>query len=183
MARPFPWKCNTCGERQVRLTLVPDYTAELEHDGRSYSVTVPDLQVLECSACKTLVLTDEAHKRLGIALRDKAGLLRPAEIRAKRDELGLTQKQLASLLKVADTTVSRWETGAQIQQRAMDLLLRAFFNVPALRQFLGMGSPVSALTVATRPPDTSAAKSWTGSSVPSVAPSGYRDGFTITPIR
>ena len=71
----------------------------------------------------------------------------------KRESLGLTQKQLANLLRVADATVSRWETGGQIQQRSMDLLLRAFSDIPALRQYLGMpftqsgpGAPVAVTT-------------------------------------
>jgi hypothetical protein len=40
-------------------------------------------------------------------------------------------------LDVSESTLSRWETGAQIQQRAMDKLLRGFFEVPAFRQYLG----------------------------------------------
>ena len=41
-----------------------------------------------------------------------------------REKLGLTQKQFANLLGVGEATVSRWETGAQIQQRALDRFLR-----------------------------------------------------------
>jgi putative zinc finger/helix-turn-helix YgiT family protein len=115
---------------------VVDYPAELEHDGRAYSLTVPDLEILECESCKTRVLTDEAHKKITYALRKEAGLLLPEEIRAKREALGLTQKQLAALLKIAESTVSRWETGGQIQQRPMDLLLRLFFEVPQVREWL-----------------------------------------------
>jgi hypothetical protein len=37
---------------------------------------------------------------------------------------GLTQKPFANLLDVGEATVSHWETGAQIQQRAMDRFLR-----------------------------------------------------------
>ena len=51
------------------------------------------------------------------------------------EALGLTQKQLATRLHLAESTLSRWETGAQIQQRAMDLLLRMFFEIPQVRTF------------------------------------------------
>jgi DNA-binding transcriptional regulator YiaG len=44
-----------------------------------------------------------------------------------------TQKELAVQLAVAEATLSRWETGGQIQQRAMDKLLRLFFGLPAVR--------------------------------------------------
>jgi putative zinc finger/helix-turn-helix YgiT family protein len=135
VARPFPWKCRTCGEKKVRPT-VTDYTAEMEHDGRSYTIRVPNLELLECESCKTRMLTDEARRSLSYALRKEAGLLLPGEIREHRLTLGLNQDQLAKYLKVAKETVSRWETGGQIQQRAMDLLLRIFFGVPFVRYWL-----------------------------------------------
>jgi hypothetical protein len=43
---------------------------------------------------------------------------------------------LADLLGVAVFTLSRWETGAQIQQRSLDRFLRAFFKLPELREAL-----------------------------------------------
>src|SRR5205085_481887 len=42
---------------------------------------------------------------------------------------------LAAYLKVSDSTISRWENGRQIQQLAMDLLLRGYFNVRELRLY------------------------------------------------
>jgi DNA-binding transcriptional regulator YiaG len=49
---------------------------------------------------------------------------------------GLTQKQFAHLLGVGEATVSRWETGAQIQQRAMDRFLRVCLASPAAVELL-----------------------------------------------
>jgi putative zinc finger/helix-turn-helix YgiT family protein len=63
-------------------------------------------------------------------------LLSPEEIRRSREKLGLTQKQFAALLGVGEATVSRWETGAQIQQRAMDRFLRLCFASPAAVELL-----------------------------------------------
>jgi transcriptional regulator with XRE-family HTH domain len=73
--------------------------------------------------------------------------LQPHEVRAGREGLGLTQKELASYLQIADATLSRWETGAQIQQRSMDRLLRGFFFVPEFRRFLGAPDPGSTASV------------------------------------
>jgi hypothetical protein len=50
-------------------------------------------------------------------------------------------------LQIADATLSRWETGAQIQQRSMDRLLRGFFFVPEFRRFLGAPHPGSTASV------------------------------------
>ncbi|MGO9598691.1 MAG: helix-turn-helix domain-containing protein [Isosphaeraceae bacterium] len=120
-------RCISCRERAVAPTVLPTYTTELEHDGRSYTVSVKDLPVLQCENCKAIVLGDDANTAISAALRREAGLLSPEEIRANRERLGLSQKQLAQYLRISESTLSRWSTGAQIQQRAMDALLRVFF--------------------------------------------------------
>jgi transcriptional regulator with XRE-family HTH domain len=48
------------------------------------------------------------------------------DIRQKREELGLTQAELASLLGVAMNTVSRWEIGERIPH---PLVLKAIETV------------------------------------------------------
>jgi putative zinc finger/helix-turn-helix YgiT family protein len=135
MTRSYPWKCRNCGNRAVEPAVV-DYSAEVEHDGRPYSLEIPNLSILECQVCHSRILTDEAHEKVTEALRAKAGLLTPKEIREQRKLLRLNQEQFAKYLRVAKETVSRWETGGQIQQRAMDLLIRLFFGVPAVRLWL-----------------------------------------------
>src|SRR5436309_1757722 len=97
MTRPFPWKCRTCGEKKLNPVTV-DYSTEMEHDGRLYSLTVPRLDILRCEACGTQVLPDAAHEKLLAELRRKASLLTPSQIAAKRLALKLSQKDFASLL-------------------------------------------------------------------------------------
>ncbi len=133
--RPFPWKCSSCRERAV-FPLTEDYTTTVDHDGRSYQIEVPNLVIHSCQKCGKRVLDGEAEDRLMEALRLKAGLLLPSAIKARRLELGLTQKRLAELLGVAEATLSRWESGGQVQQRGYDIGLRAFFSVPEFRAFL-----------------------------------------------
>jgi putative zinc finger/helix-turn-helix YgiT family protein len=135
--KPFPWKCGNCRERAINPAVLQEYSADLEHDGRRYRVTVSDLRVARCDNCGTIMLDDSANVRLSDALRHEAGLLQPSEIRQQRDALGLTQKALASYLSIADATLSRWENGAQIQQRVMDKFLRVFFSCPQARAKLG----------------------------------------------
>lgn len=134
--KPFPWKCASCAQRAVGPETLATYTATLEHDGRSHEVGIRDLAAYRCGNCGDIVFDDAAEERLYDALREKVGLLAPAEIRARREGLGLTQKQMAAALRLSESTISRWETGGQIQQRAMDLLLRAFFDLPALRSYI-----------------------------------------------
>jgi putative zinc finger/helix-turn-helix YgiT family protein len=145
--KPFPWKCGECRERAVHPATLDTYTAELGHDGRTYRVTVSEFRVAHCERCGAIMLDDAANRRLSEALRSAAGLLQPTDIRAAREGLGLTQRELANYLQIAEATLSRWETGAQIQQRSMDRLLRGFFSVPEFRRFLGVPEQGSASSV------------------------------------
>src|SRR5262245_59599655 len=119
MEREYPWKCRKCRRTAVSPVTV-DYTADMEHDGRKYTVTVPQLRVLECAECHARLLPDESYLKLDEELRKQAGLLLPAQIRSNRERHNLTQKQLAALVGIAEATLSRWETGGQIQQRSLD---------------------------------------------------------------
>ena len=121
--------------------MLPSYSTDLEHDGRKYHVVLADLCVARCENCGTIILDDAASRRLSDALRNEAGLLQPAEIRTQREALGLTQKTLAGYLLIAEATLSRWETGAQIQQRAMDAFLRSLFKSSEARSILGVPEP------------------------------------------
>jgi DNA-binding transcriptional regulator YiaG len=112
------------------------YAEEHDHDGRIYQITVPGLEVDHCEKCGAIVLDDLANERVTAEIRRQAGLMNPAEIRTQRLKLSLSQKDMAAALCVAEGTLSRWETGAQIQQRAMDLHLRTFFFVPEAREFM-----------------------------------------------
>lgn len=59
----------------------------------------------------------------------------PELIRRTRERLKLSQKQLAEELQVAESTLSRWESGMQIQQRAMDQYLRLVFTLKLNGEF------------------------------------------------
>jgi putative zinc finger/helix-turn-helix YgiT family protein len=133
--KPFPWKCGTCRQRGLAPAVI-DYQTEVTHDGRTYTLALAALKVLRCGQCGAIVLDDEADEKISDALRAEARLLRPEEIRRGRESLGLTQKQLAHYLQVGESTLSRWETGVQIQQRSLDRLMRIYFQVPEARRFL-----------------------------------------------
>src|SRR5438132_92851 len=124
--RAFSKKCGHCRERAVVLQPV-DYSVEIDHDGRTYTVKISGLVVPKCGQCGTFVLDDFANQQISAAFRREACLLSPEEIRSQRTALGLTQQALADHLGIAVSTLSRWETGAQIQQRVLDRILRAYF--------------------------------------------------------
>jgi len=133
--RTYPKRCGKCGQPAIQLATVP-YVTTIEHDGRAYRVEIPALTVPQCANCQSISIDDEADRQISAAFRRKAGLLAPEEIRQGRERLGLTQKQFANLLGVGEATVSRWETGAQIQQRALDRFLRVCLASPAVVELL-----------------------------------------------
>src|SRR6266404_8641826 len=133
--RTYPKRCGKCGQRAMQLATV-SYTTTIEHDGRAYRVEVPALTVPQCGNCQAISIDDEADQQISAAFRREARLLAPEEIRQGREKLGLTQKQFANLLGVGEATVSRWETGAQIQQRAMDRFVRLCLASPTAVKLL-----------------------------------------------
>jgi putative zinc finger/helix-turn-helix YgiT family protein len=125
--------CPQCREKTV-LPVHKDYTLTVEHDGCSYEVTVRDVQVPTCSRCGEAIITNDLSERVSAEVRRTIGLLSPETIRERREALGLSRPQLAAALRVAEATLLRWETGMQLQPRALDLLLRLYFDSADVRQ-------------------------------------------------
>jgi putative zinc finger/helix-turn-helix YgiT family protein len=130
--KALPLTCGHCREAAVRRVVLP-YTTEAEHDGRLYTVTVPDLEVLRCENCGETLLDTPANRRITEALRQQLELLRPEEIRRRREELGLSQREMAEHMNVPEAFVARWESGGQIQRRDQDRMMRWYFEIPAVR--------------------------------------------------
>ena len=137
-AKPFPWRCPRCLKREVRPETI-EYTTQVKHDGRLHEVALPELGVPQCSACGELVFCNDTNEQISRALRSKLGLLQPDEIRVKRRGLRLTQRALSNAIGVAAETISRWESGLLIQSRAMNNLMRIFFDYPEIRGVLNAG--------------------------------------------
>ena len=144
--RAFSRKCGKCRQKAVVLATVP-YTIPIAHDGRKYEVALPSLSVPKCGNCGAISIDNEADRQIDKAFRRVAGLLSQEEIREGRKKLGYEQQEFADLLGISASTLSRWETGAQVQQRFHDGILRAIFVLPALRLFLaelhGIKEPVA----------------------------------------
>ena len=103
-------------------------------------VSVPSAVHLRCPKCHEVVLRFTDAKRLqedAIAVyRKKHGLLSADEIRGVRERFGLTQSQLAGLLHLGSNTISRWESGRNVQTQAMEMLLRLLRDLPGSLEYL-----------------------------------------------
>lgn len=134
-AKPLPVDaCPACGTgmKEKRGTLRLPVNGE--------EVAVPSAVHLSCTKCGEVVLRFQDSKRLGedaIAMyRRKHGLLSADELRAIRERFDLTQAGLAKLLRLGGNTVSRWESGRNVQTAAMDILLRLIRDLPGSVDYL-----------------------------------------------
>jgi putative zinc finger/helix-turn-helix YgiT family protein len=103
-------------------------------------ITVPSAAHLKCRHCGEVLLRLLDAKRLhedAIAIyRKKHGLLSADEIRTIRERFALNQADLARLLRLGANTVSRWESGRNVQTAAMDVLLRLIRDLPGSIAYL-----------------------------------------------
>src|SRR5262249_48944520 len=133
--RPFPWRCFECRTKEV-YPQATDYTGTRKHDGRLYTIRIPDLMLPTCRKCGAQTFAVGDDERIIAELRKQIGLLTPQEMLRERNRRGMTQQELAEQIGVAKETISRWETGALIQSRAMDNLLRLYFESAEVRELL-----------------------------------------------
>lgn len=115
-------RCPTCGQ-PATLRMGP---REVRIGPRR--VVVND-ERYHCAACGeedfyTPAQARALHERALAAIREQEQLLRPDQIRAIREGLGLTQEQFERLLGVGAKTVVRWETGRVLPNTSTDRLIR-----------------------------------------------------------
>ena len=126
--------CPQCG------TLMKETHRVLRLPVNGEEIAVPHAAHLRCPRCDDVVLRLEDARRLSedaIAIyRRKHGLLSAEEIRLLRARFTLTQAELAKLLHLGQNTVSRWESGRNVQTAAMDVLMRLLRDVPGSLEYL-----------------------------------------------
>ncbi|MBI4509551.1 MAG: type II toxin-antitoxin system MqsA family antitoxin [Deltaproteobacteria bacterium] len=126
--------CPTCG------TMMKEARGALRTPVNGEEVSVPAVPHFKCPKCGEQVLAYTQARRFeedAIALyRKKYGLLSGDDIRAIREHHGLTQAELARLLRLGPNTISRWESGRNVQTAALDVLLRLIRDLPGSLDYL-----------------------------------------------
>lgn len=93
-----------------------------------------------CSGCGEqrfdLDQLDRARRAAATAHTKADGLLLPDQIRALREQLGLTQDAFEDALGLGRKTMVRWETGKVLPSQAMALLLLLIQRDPSAMRFL-----------------------------------------------
>jgi putative zinc finger/helix-turn-helix YgiT family protein len=120
--------CPACGTKMV------ERRATLRLPVNGEETAVPSAAHLMGPKCGEVILRFQDAKRLGedaaAIYRRKHGLLSADCIRAIRERFSLTQADPARLLRLGANTVSRWESGRNVQTAAMDMLLRLIRDLP-----------------------------------------------------
>src|SRR6266487_4479419 len=110
--------CPNCG------STLRERSATLRLPVNGEEIAVQGAAHLRCPKCHEIVLRmDQARKlrkRALAAYRSRYDLLSEDEIRSIRERHHLTQVQLARLLRLGGNTISRWESGRNVQTAAMD---------------------------------------------------------------
>ncbi len=117
-------------------------------DGRGVAETLTvDVPMRWDSGLQEWLIDGDTMEYLETVKTRHMGLMVPAELRALRERLGLTQKQMGELLRIGDKSWTRWETGVQRQSQSMNLLLKLLES--------GVVSPGQIDQVGAAPPDWS----------------------------
>ncbi len=99
-------------------------TNEIEFRGLQVSYQVEGLVCQECGITRSTVeQTADSQIAIADAYRSKVGLLTGEEIKYFREQLGLSQQQLAEKAQCSKMSIVRWENGI-VQKPASDKALR-----------------------------------------------------------
>lgn len=117
--------CPVCNRGRLHPKIVAE-KFPYQDDGKEIMVVAEDVPVKVCDnpACAEELSGPEAASIRHMAICRALGLLTPAEIRAVRESLHLTQAEFARLTRLGEATICRWERGRLMQNPAMDRYLR-----------------------------------------------------------
>jgi putative zinc finger/helix-turn-helix YgiT family protein len=126
--------CYVCGSK---IKVIKDQPYKF--DECALNVVLYGITQYECLSCKETyaAIPDilKLNRIIGTHVcREKKALLTPAEVRFLRKDLQLKAKELAIIMGVVVSTVSRWENGKKDISEAHDRLLRSIYMMYATEQ-------------------------------------------------
>ncbi len=125
-------KCPDCGK--VGLThQIGQYKTIFFAKGKEQELVVDNVEWDTCEFCGVKYLDPAATKKVTYAKYKVQGLFTPDDIVNIRKCLGLSQKEIAKLLKVGEKTYTRWEKGTHFQTKSLNESLKNLviqYNLP-----------------------------------------------------
>lgn len=127
-------KCYSCG---ADIQVIKDKPYNYNKCG--LDVVLHGITQYACPSCgeeyASIPNMQKLHRFIGAHICQKRkALLKPAEIKFLRKDLHLKAKELATLLGITTSTISRWENGKKEIGEAHDRLLRSIYIMYASEQ-------------------------------------------------
>ena len=110
-------------------------------DGDSAVRLHVDLPVRRCTACEFEFLDHASERLRHEAVCRHLRVLSPAEIRRIREQHGMTRGAFAQVTGLGEATLSRWEKGILVQNRANDRYLRLLNTPWAIKKLQDLLAP------------------------------------------
>ena len=117
-----PESCEMCGIKGLRTELVRD--PFIYGSGSGAVELVADVPVHTCSECAVSFTGDAAEARRHEAICRHLGVLTADEIRAIRQQHGMSRAAFARLTGFGEASLARWERREVVQNRSNDRYLR-----------------------------------------------------------
>lgn len=126
--------CPICGTGRLKVKRKPEI---FEYKGQTLTL---ELTVYSCDVCGEAFFDNEEMKKHQKTIKDFQrrvdGLLTSEEIKRIREKYGLSQRELARILGVAEKSIAKYEAGFVAQSKAMDNLLRVIGEFPDVLKYL-----------------------------------------------
>jgi HTH-type transcriptional regulator/antitoxin MqsA len=125
-------RCPNCGHTPLLDETVTDRFEYRGEGEEPLTIESQDVPVQVCPNCGEKYFGPAAVRVRHAAVSRALGLLTPQEIQAIRERFGPTQAEFARLTGIGEATISRWERGRVLPNRAMDRYLRLLASNPAI---------------------------------------------------
>jgi putative zinc finger/helix-turn-helix YgiT family protein len=122
-------ECPICGAKAL-VEKIGEFRFEPPANIPGGVIILPNSNWEECDACGEVLLSPELLRKLDEQRYARLGRLTPTEIKAIRENAGLTQSKIAKKLKIGEKTYTRWESGRSLQNKSNDNLIRLFAENP-----------------------------------------------------
>jgi putative zinc finger/helix-turn-helix YgiT family protein len=122
-------ECHVCGQMALVQNGVTDESF-LYGAGEDAVELTARIALWECSNCGAQRADSDVEDAQHEAVCRHLRLLAPAEIRALRTRLGVSQSELALLSGYGEASIKRWENGVLLQNRSADRFLRLLIADP-----------------------------------------------------
>lgn len=118
IAQSYGMACAICGSEN--LTCRSEIEKFPYGAGKNPATLQAKIDVFHCEDCQFEFTGPTAEEARHEAVCRHLGVMAPAEVKQVRKHYGLSRTEFASLTRLGEASIGRWESGSHIQNRAYD---------------------------------------------------------------